>query len=150
MLVLLCLVSAEAADNPFRVQPQGLSVPAGTEARATFVITVPPGTFLYQDMTHVQVVSADPLVAGEPSLPPSIEKMDPVLGMVRGLWDADVYVEIPVTAPAQVGDLELSVEATYQGCKGSLCYMPVTEQFVVPVKVIEAPAEEPADAKAGT
>ena len=139
MLALALFASVEAADNPFRVQPEGLSVPAGETARATLVITVPAGTFLYQDMTQVTVLPSDPLVAGEASLPPAAEKEDPVMGMMRAIWDMDVYVEVPVTAPATPGDHELHLEARYQGCKGSLCYMPATEQVVIPVKVTEKP-----------
>jgi len=137
MPTLALLSALYAADNPFQLRPEGLSVVAGESAKATLVITVPAGTFLYQDMTEVRVVTADPLVAGEPSLPPALEKEDPVLGMMRPIWDLDVYVEVPVTAPAVAGDHELVLEARWQGCKGSVCYMPVTEQVTVPVKVTE-------------
>ncbi|HJN77327.1 MAG TPA: protein-disulfide reductase DsbD N-terminal domain-containing protein [Myxococcota bacterium] len=138
MLALALLLSVDAADNPFRVQPQGLSVPAGSSAKATFVITVPDGTFLYQDMTEVKVVASAPLTAGAPDLPPAVEKEDPVLGMTRSIWDQDVYIEIPVTAPAELGDHSLVLEARYQGCKGTLCYMPVTEEVTIPVRVLAA------------
>ncbi|MCP4809086.1 MAG: hypothetical protein GY884_27435 [Proteobacteria bacterium] len=131
-------VHAGPEASPFRATSPGLTLAPLATGPATVIITVPPGTTLYKDMTELTVVEPAGLTVGEVSLPPAIEKEDPALGLMRELWDMDVYIELPVTAPATPGDHEVVVEATWQGCKGTLCFMPVTEQVTVPVRV-EAP-----------
>jgi hypothetical protein len=141
MLLAISISLALAADNPFRVLPGSTQLAPSTQGQASLTITVPPGTFVYKDMTAVTVLEGASLSAGEADLPPAIQKEDPVLGMTRELWDLPVVIQVPITAPAEPGSHELLVSVTYQGCKGSICYMPVTEELALPVSVVAAEEE---------
>ena len=44
-------------ENPFRVTAQPLNVAAGAEATAQVTFHVPPGTYLYKEMTSVVVAN---------------------------------------------------------------------------------------------
>lgn len=145
LLALTLAAQAGPEASPFRATSQGLTLAPGATAPATVVISVPQGTTLYKDMTFFTVVDAGGVTVGEASLPPAAEKEDPALGLMRELWDMDVYVELPVTAPATAGSHDVLVEATWQGCKGSLCFMPVTEQITVSVLVAEPAPEKKKD-----
>ena len=122
-------------ENPFRVTAQPLNVAAGAEATAQVTFHVPPGTYLYKEMTSVVVANPGGLEAGEASLPPALVKEDPATGLDREVWDMDAVAEVSLKAPTKAGEHELLLEVNYQGCKGSLCYMPVTELIPVPVTV---------------
>lgn len=138
MMLLLSwsLAHAGPESSPFRATSPGMSLAPAASGTASIVLTVPPGTTLYKDMTSLVVTDPGELTVGEVSLPPATEKEDPALGLMRELWDMDVYIEVPVTAPAAVGSHEVVIDATWQGCKGSVCFMPVTEQIVIPVLVV--------------
>ena len=135
-MLFLATTLALAGDNPFRVLPGQTQLAPSAQGKASLTITVPAGTFVYKDMTSLTVLDAGGLTVGEADLPPALQKEDPVLGMTRELWDLPVVIELPVTAPAQPGSHELLVSLTYQGCKGPVCYMPVTEELVLPVSVV--------------
>ena len=140
LLVLVISVAFAAPENPFRVTAQPLQVAVGADAKAQVTLHVPPGTYLYKEMTEVSVANAGGLEAGEPSLPPTLTKEDPATGMEREVWDMDAVVEVPVKGAAKAGTHELLLEVRYQGCKGSLCYMPETELVPVAVTVVEEEA----------
>ena len=142
MLLAISISLAFAGESPFRVLPGSTQLAPSAQGQASLTITVPPGTFVYKDMTTVTVLDAGGLTAGEPDLPPALQKEDPVLGMTRELWDLPVVIQFPITAPAEPGNHELLVSVTYQGCKGSLCYMPVTEELALPVTVAPVVAPE--------
>ena len=129
--------SAATSQAPFQASAGELTLAPGGQGALTFTISVPPGTLLYRDMIEVRVLDSGDLSAGEPSLPPALKKQDPVLGVEREVYDLDVLIEIPVKAPAGLADgaRELLVEATWQGCRGTLCFMPQTATLAAPVTV---------------
>jgi thioredoxin:protein disulfide reductase len=135
ILMLFISVAFAAPENPFRVTAEPLVLPASGDAKAQVTLHVPPGTYLYKEMTTITVANAGGLEAGEASMPPALVKNDPATGMDREVWDMDAVAEVPVKAPAKAGEHELLLEVYYQGCKGSLCYMPETELIAVPVTV---------------
>ena len=87
-------------ENPFRVTAQPLNVAAGAEATAQVTFHVPPGTYLYKEMTSVVVANPGGLEAGEASLPPALVKEDPATGLDREVWDMDAVAEVSLKAPA--------------------------------------------------
>ncbi|MEC8424296.1 MAG: protein-disulfide reductase DsbD domain-containing protein, partial [Myxococcota bacterium] len=142
-LALLLLVSsaglpssAAAAQNPFRIEvPAARVVPGGAD-RLEVVVRVPPGHHVYRDMMFVTVLEADGLQIGTPSFPKGFEKPDPANpAAVRELYDLDVFIDIPFTAPVAGGAREVKLEVGYQGCRGGLCFMPVAETVSVRIDV---------------
>ncbi len=138
LMTLLCWFATPAVAEapPFSAVAEPVELEAGADGALTVVITVPASTTLYRDMMEVTVLDAGGLGLGEPSLPPGFQKNDPVTGAPREVYELDVFVEIPVTAPP-AGTHQVLVEARWQGCKGSLCYMPQTEQLAIQVDVTE-------------
>ncbi len=91
-------------------------------------LVVPTGTHVYRDGIEVNVTNAGGLVVGTPDLPPGIKLVDPgdPSNEVRELYDHDVLVAIPVTAPAGATGLHtIALDLRHQGCKPGLCYAPV-------------------------
>lgn len=139
---------AQAAMNPFRVEVEAPTLPPGAKGVARVTIVVPPGHHVYRDMMWVKNGHASGIVLGEASFPPGLDKPDPANpGATRELFDMNVIIEVPVTAPAQPGEHRATIEVGYQGCKGGLCFMPATESHEVVVKVAAdaaPPAQVPA------
>ena len=138
LMTLYCwfFAPAHAEAPPFQAVAEPVAIEAGTDGVVNVIVTVPAGTTLYRDMMEVTVLDAGGLTLGEPSLPPGFSKTDPVTGAPREIYELDVFVEIPVQA-APVGKHEVLVEARWQGCRGSLCYMPQTAQLTAEVEVAE-------------
>jgi thiol:disulfide interchange protein DsbD len=51
------------------------------------------------------------------------------------MYDMDVVIEVPVTAPSKPGTYDLDLEVAYQGCKKTLCWLPVVEEQTSKVTV---------------
>jgi thiol:disulfide interchange protein DsbD len=136
---------AWAAANPFRVEVEAPRLTPGAKGVLRVTIVVPPGYHVYRDMMWVKVPASGGLSVGSPSFPPGLQKPDPANpGQNRELYDLNVIVEVPITAPAAAGAHEIELEVGYQGCKGGLCYMPATESVRVPVQVGGGGAGAPA------
>jgi len=132
--------TAAAAQNPFRLEVPGARVAPGASDRLEVVVRVPAGHHVYRDMMFVSVVDAGGLVVGEPSFPKGFEKPDPANpAATRELYDLDVYIDVPLQAPAAAGPHEVRLQVGYQGCKGGLCFMPVVEDISVRVDVTATP-----------
>jgi thiol:disulfide interchange protein/DsbC/DsbD-like thiol-disulfide interchange protein len=131
--------TAQAAENPFRLDALGTKVPSGMDGMLDVTIVVPPGHHVYRDMISVRVVDAAGLKIGEPSFPRGLDKPDPANpALSREMYDLNVVVELTVGAAKALGAHPVVLEVGYQGCKGGLCFMPVTEQIVVPVDIVAA------------
>lgn len=142
LLILVVLLgigprTSEAGErSPFRVGVAPLELVPQAKGAITLTLYVPPGTVLYRDMTLVEVVDAGGLGLGAPDLPPGILKLDPVLGMEREHWDMDALIELPVTAPAKPGVYRAQLDVSFQGCRGSICFLPQTERVEATVAVV--------------
>ncbi len=141
---------AEAAANPFRVEVAGVRAVPGKSAKAEVRVVVPEGFHVYRDMLWVKVIDDGGLQMGAASFPPGLMRPDPASpGSERELYDMDVIIHVPLTAPKAAGNHIGRIEVGYQGCKGGLCYMPATEQHDVVVEVAStSPAPPPAPAPA--
>lgn len=128
--------------NPFFVRAEGLTLAPGGSGAVSLILVVPKEFHVFRDMMEVKVVEPAGLSFGEPSFPPGVFKPDPLNpGSTREQFDADVIVEVPVTAPAKAGSYTAAFTFRYQGCKETLCYMPATDRVEATVVVQEgAPA----------
>ena len=147
---LLSAPLARATMNPFHVEVEAPKLAPGATGVARVMIVVPEGHHVYRDMMWVKVTSPGTLQPGPASFPPGLHKPDPANpGATRELYDMNVVIEVPVTAPATGSEHRASIEVGYQGCKGGLCFMPATETHDIVVKVDgAAPAAAPVPAPA--
>lgn len=136
---------AEAAANPFRVEVTSPDLAPGASGVAEVRVVVPEGFHVYRDMLWVKVLDEGSLKVGEASFPPGLMRPDPASpGSERELYDMDVIIHVPVTAPSEAGSHIAQVQVGYQGCKGGLCYMPAKEEHDVVVRVAGASSKPPA------
>ena len=134
---LLAAPATAGEPPPFSASVEALTLQPSGSGVVNITIAVPIGAVIYREQVAVTVLDADGLTVGEPSLPPALTKLDPYLKVERELYDLDVIVEVPVTAAA-AGEHELLIEARWQGCKGTICYLPQTETLAAKVTVAEA------------
>ena len=137
-LVLLALLRpAFAGEDPFRVEALNASIAEGGSGKVTVIVRVPDGFHVYRDMMAVEVVNNGGLTIGSASFPPGEMAPDPASpGSLRELYEADVFVELPVTVPKGVqGTRSTLVNVRYQGCKKTLCYMPGQQDVEATVTV---------------
>ena len=139
LLLLLCLgVAAPAfgAPNPFRLETAPTTVSTAGAGTARITLVVPEGFHVYRDMMSVAVLDAGGLTLGAVSYPKGLAVPDPANpDATREEYPYDVILEVPVTAPKAAGTYVAQLSVTYQGCKKSLCYMPVTETVMLSVTV---------------
>jgi len=122
--------------NPFLVRAEGTTLAPGGKGNVTLTLVVPPAFHVYRDMMEVKVTDQGGLTLGAPSFPPGEQKPDPLNpGSTREQFEADVIVEVPVTAPAKEGSYTAAFTFRYQGCKDTLCYMPATDAVDAVVQV---------------
>ncbi|MCB9745331.1 MAG: thioredoxin family protein [Alphaproteobacteria bacterium] len=120
--------------NPFSVATEPAVIEAGQTGELRVTFKVPFGTYLYQDMSSVEVLDAGALSLGEPDLAPGVMRFDEAFGVERPIWEMDAVAVIPVKA-APAGEHEVLVEVRYQGCRDGLCFLPETEQHSLTVSV---------------
>ena len=136
---LLLAGPASAQDlqkNPFRVEVTDLTLAPGASGNVTVSVIVPREYHVYRDMMHVKVLDAHGLTVQEPSFPPGRKLPDPANpAQTREMFDMDVIIDVPVTAPSKPGTYDLDLEVAYQGCKKTLCWLPVTEEQTSKVTV---------------
>ena len=131
--------SAPAAEeDPFRWEAEPGSVGAGESARLVLRLVVPPGTHVYRDQIEVVVKDAAGFTVGAPDFPPGLKKPDPATGSdERELYDMDVVLHLPVTAPAAGGLAKIVVEVRHQGCRPGLCFPPKVSTLEILARVTE-------------
>jgi thiol:disulfide interchange protein DsbD len=131
----------DPAKNPFRVEVTDLTLAPGASGNVTVSVIVPRDHHVYRDMMHVKVLDANGLTVGEPDFPPGRKLPDPANpAQTREMYDLDVLVHVPVTAPSAPGTYDLELEVAYQGCKKTLCWFPAIEEQTSKVTV-DAKAE---------
>jgi thioredoxin:protein disulfide reductase len=142
-LGLLLAGPASAQDlqkNPFRVEVTDLTLAPGASGNVTVSVIVPRDHHVYRDMMHVKVLDAHGLTVAEPDFPPGRKLPDPANpAQTREMYDLDVLVHVPVTAPMAPGTYDLDLEVAYQGCKKTLCWFPVVEEQTSKVTVGDVP-----------
>lgn len=145
LLRLLCVSlgligAASAADAPFRVEAEDATVAPGGTVQVRLNVIVPDGFHVYRDMLGIKAGSAGTWTVGAPSYPPGLNKPDPAnAAAMRELYESDVLIDVPVTAPADAtGQQAVSLDVTLQGCKKGLCYPPQEESVTALVTVSAA------------
>lgn len=91
--------------------------------------TVAPDYYMYRGRFKIRVLPTAGLKVGEVVLPRGKPKEDEFYGTITAMYDF-VDATLPVTYNGK-NDLDLVVEASYQGCAESLgiCYPPMAKQF---------------------
>jgi thiol:disulfide interchange protein len=127
--------------DPFGWQVAPLAMDPGTTGTLVLRLAVPAGTHVYRDQIDVQVADGAGLAVGKADLPPGLLGADPAdadarTDAKRELYDQDVMIEVPITAPADArGLFTVLLDAHHQGCRPGLCYPPVTTRLEVMVHV---------------
>ena len=105
--------------DPFEWEASVSELRAGSEAVVELRLVVPDGFVVYRDQLEVIVLESDGLIVGEPDLPPALKRKDPADGAdLRELYDSDVVVHVPVSAPGRAPGLaRLVVQLRHQGCR---------------------------------
>ncbi len=143
-LLLLAFVAASASTAraakppPFALVAEAVEARVGEAATVELRVVVPPGCKVYRDMMGVEVLDASGLELGEPSFPPAEKRIDPAFGIERELYELDVFIEVPVAPVSTAGEHAPVFEVRWQGCKGSICYLPQTEQVSPEVRFAAA------------
>ena len=149
-VVLFCflLIQSAFAKNPFRVEISPVSTPSGVSSEIVVTFVIPKDHHMYQDMMSVTPIDKAGLTIGEASFPTGKFKPDPAdPSQNREVFDKSIQVKVPVTG-SKKGQYKPQFTVSYQGCKKSLCYMPVNEKHSVPVQITPkqkaSPQETPA------
>lgn len=151
-MVALALIGSLAAAPGYAAEPPVFDtaltdarIAPGSSGKVTFLLGIPDDYHVFRDMLEVRVVSAGVLRAGTPVYPPGEGVPDPVdPTRTREQWTGSVAVDLPFTAPASAeGPQTVVVSARFQGCKDTLCTMPITRELrsVVTVAVPPSPSE---------
>ena len=129
--------AAQAAEDPFRVETDNLSISEGGSGQLPVYVRVPPGFHVYRDMLSVEVISSDGLTASPAVFPLGLLTDDPASpGATREMFEQDVRITVPLQAPAGVsGRRNVRLLVRYQGCKRSLCYMPGEQELTATITV---------------
>lgn len=125
-------------EDPFRWEAEVPTLAAGQEGKIVLRLVVPAGMHVYRDQLEVVVRDAAGFTVGAADFPPGRKMADPATGSdERELYDLDVLVHLPVTAPAASGLSKLAVEVRHQGCRPGLCFPPKTATLDLLARVTE-------------
>jgi thiol:disulfide interchange protein DsbD len=145
MIVCAGLVCASlwAADEPFDVKVS-LTNAGNDTALLVLDYTVAPGHHLYRDMMSVAVPEGVAITAVD--VPDPVQKFDPLSEGERGMYAAD-FTE--VYGLQGLSGEAVTVTVNYQGCSETVCFMPTSRQFTLPLETVveeAAPAMQQAAA----
>ncbi|MCO4743957.1 MAG: protein-disulfide reductase DsbD N-terminal domain-containing protein [Proteobacteria bacterium] len=149
MIVLLWMALGQALALPSYADPSRSAPPVvaeqpfvwetafdPAERRLVLTLTVPVGHTVYRDQVEVTVISAAGVALAKPDLPAGERKPDPAGQGARELYSTDLVIFVPVKRGHGTVELELR----HQGCKGGLCFAPVTERRFVEVRAPQEPS----------
>ena len=139
-LLPLLLLPAARAEQEFLKPDQAFAISAtATDGRLVrFNWQIADGYYMYQ--SKFRFLSDTPGVTlGDPNLPPSITKDDPIFGEVETYRD-QVMIELPIEALPPRTDT-LTLKARSQGCADAgICYPPHTQTVLVALnQAVDAP-----------
>ncbi len=140
-LLALPALAQQAPDDPFRVEADDLTLPAGGQADLRVLLVVPGAHHVYRDMLELRIDQPGALQVGQAELPLGELEPDPAFPeKKREMYHKTVEMSLPLSAPADhpLGDQEIDVQVRYQGCKGSLCYLPRERSVSATVTVTAA------------
>jgi hypothetical protein len=139
------LLAAFAAQNPFRSEISSIQIDEKeTTGNIEILIAVPEGFHLYKDMMHIEARESQGIQFLEAVYPTGIFQPDPANpALYREHYEDTVRIALPFTLSA-VGSYTPTIQVRYQGCKGGLCYKPVTDIHTISVsKVLGHEQEKP-------
>ncbi|MFH1464535.1 MAG: cytochrome c biogenesis protein CcdA [Pseudomonadota bacterium] len=129
---------AQVAEDPFRVEISPVTVPAGGQGGIEVRVQIPPEHHLTRDSIEVRLDDPQGFVLGEPDFPVGQLEPDPAFPeKQREIYHDSFSLPVPLAVGAVVtpGSHELEFQVRYQGCKGSLCFMPRERALPVTVTV---------------
>ncbi len=112
------------------------------QGESAFVIaklTIQPEHLTYKEMTSVALADTPIAVAGEPTLPKSIIKLDPFENIDKEIYEGEAEFRLPITIQptAPPGVHSITVGVNYQGCSKLVCYFPTTKEFLLSLTITE-------------
>ena len=131
LLLLLSTVSASQAEQEFLRPDQAFLISGRADDAQTLRISwqIADGYYMYQSKFRFQ--SDTPGVEfGQPDLPPSITKDDPIFGEVE-IYRDTVTIDVPLASTPGNADM-IAVKARSQGCADDgICYPPHTQTVLL-------------------
>ncbi|MCB1922356.1 MAG: protein-disulfide reductase DsbD [Gammaproteobacteria bacterium] len=131
LALLLPLFAVAAAEDEFLKPDQAFAISAGSEGNkaVAFNWRIADGYYLYRSKFRFLSDTAG-VELGEPDLPPSLTKNDPIFGEVE-IYRDQVTVLVPLDAVPPNTDT-LTLKARSQGCADAgICYPPHTQTVLV-------------------
>lgn len=128
--------------SPFtlKVNPLKERIPAGDLIPVAVTFTIAPNHRVYKD--QVKVESADPsrFTVTSTELPAGKVKYDPFLEKEAEDYEGQVEVKlfVQVSKDVSAGPHNIKLKVHYQGCSDKICFIPKTEEFLIPVQVESA------------
>lgn len=125
IIILSASIStAQFGENPFKVSV-GLKNAEDGSRLVVAKFTVPKDHILYESSIKV---SAPNNILGTKIIPPAVQKKDSLSGKMVGVYKHDFQVSYTLASNVE---FPIAVTVDYQGCSGSLCFMPQTETFKI-------------------
>ena len=134
---LFCLWGGLAQASPFGASAADLVLEPGEEGAVEISFSIPAGTQIYRDRVEVMVLDNGGLAVGAPQLPPGVLGIDSVTGLDREIYESGTPPLLLPVGPV-TGEVELAVRVSWQGCQGSVCYLPEQVDLHPRVRVSEA------------
>jgi thiol:disulfide interchange protein len=125
VLAFLALAMTLRAQDPFAIETELQRGPPSV-LRVTF--RIPAHHSLYEEMMKVEVVRPATATLTPISPPPAKRKHDDMLDQEVSYYDADVTLTYGVQG---LGEAELTLAVSYQGCDENVCFMPQRLERVV-------------------
>lgn len=128
--------------SPFtlKVNPLKERIPAGDLIPVAVTFIIAPNHRVYKD--QVKVESADPsrFTVTSTELPAGKVKYDPFLEKEAEDYEGQVEVKlfVQVSKDVSAGPHNIKLKVHYQGCSEKICFIPKTEEFLIPVQVESA------------
>ncbi len=140
LFLLIASVPAVQAEQEFLKPDQAFVISAQAVNGDTLVVNwdIAEGYFLYQSKFRF-LSDTGGVEFGDPDLPPSITKNDPVFGEVE-IYRNNVSIRVPITAVPGNADM-FKLQARSQGCaEDAICFPPHTQTLLVALdQSVDAP-----------
>ncbi len=131
---------ASQIEDPFRVEIAPIDIPVGSQAELDVLLVVPEEHHVYRERLEVRLDEPGQFEVGELEIPMGTLEPDPAFPeKKREAYHGSFTMKLPLSAPAgsELGEHQVEVQVRYQGCKGTLCYLPREQSIPVILTVVE-------------
>ncbi len=136
------LAQAQNFKDPFQFswEESERTVGRGGKVVVDILFDIPPGHYLYQDKTELTLEKGDGVSLKKVKYPKAVRKLDVFSGKELAIFEgtalASVILRIDKNAPLGEQDLELGF--TYQGCSPKICFRQMKRQIPITLQVVGA------------